>query len=87
MATTQQSKMKLEKMKEAEVKAEWLGVKAEVEEEMKAAAAQGGEGGGEAAAQGGGEGGEAAAQRGGGEAGAPRRPACCSRREASHRAV
>ena len=38
MATTQQSKVKLEKMKEAEVKAERLGVKAEVEEEIKAEA-------------------------------------------------
>jgi hypothetical protein len=34
MATTQQSKVKLEKMKEAEVKAERLGVKAEEEEKM-----------------------------------------------------
>ena len=36
MATTQQSKVKLEKIKEAEVKAERLRVKAEVEKEMKA---------------------------------------------------
>ena len=35
MATTQQSKVKVEKMKEGEVKAERLGIKAEVEEEMK----------------------------------------------------
>ena len=32
--TTQQSKVKVEKMKEAEVKTERLGVKAEVEDEM-----------------------------------------------------
>ena len=38
MATAQQSKVKVEKMMEAEVKAEQLGVKAEVEEEMKAEA-------------------------------------------------
>ncbi len=38
MVTTQQSKVKLEKMKEEDVKAERLGVKAEVEEEMKAEA-------------------------------------------------
>jgi hypothetical protein len=36
MATTQQSKVKVGKMKEAEVKAERLGIKAEVEEEIKA---------------------------------------------------
>ena len=38
IATTQQSKVKAETMKEAEVKTERLGVKAEVEEEMKAEA-------------------------------------------------
>ena len=39
MATTQQSKVKLEKMKKAEVSPERLGVKAgEEEEEMKAEA-------------------------------------------------
>ena len=38
MAMTQQSKVKVEEMKEAEVKTERLGVKAEVEEEMNAEA-------------------------------------------------